>query len=56
MIEVIKHILGLCGEHYHPSVINIFTVGVGSYPVISYIKLNIVNRLQNDTRNRDKNW
>ena len=38
MIEVIKHTLGLCGEHWHP---NIFTA-VASAPVVTtavyYIK------------------
>ena len=38
MVEVIKHIFGFCGEHFHP---NIWTVMAGS-PIIAstvyYIK------------------
>jgi hypothetical protein len=38
MIEVIKHSLGFCGEHWHPNIFTILASGVGILPAISYIK------------------
>lgn len=37
MVEIIKHMLGLCGEHYHPNLFTLLLSGVGSIPILSYI-------------------
>jgi hypothetical protein len=38
MLEILKHSLGLCGEHWHPNIFTILMGGFGSLPVFSYIK------------------
>jgi len=38
MVEVIKHALGLCGEHYHP---NLWTVLIGGFGIGTTIKFAI---------------
>jgi len=47
MLEIIKHSLGLCGEHFHPNIFTILMGGFGSLPVLSYIK--------HKTKSYDKN-
>ncbi len=37
MIEVLKHSLGLCGEHWHPNLFTILLSGLGLYPALNYI-------------------
>ena len=37
MIEVIKHTLGFCGEHWHPNLFTALAGGLGLSPAISYI-------------------
>jgi len=39
MIEVIKHSLGFCGEHWHPNIWTLLLGGVGVGTIYSYIKL-----------------
>jgi len=34
MIEIIKHTLGMCGEHWHP---NVFTIMLSSSPIVSMV-------------------
>jgi hypothetical protein len=38
MLEVVKHTLGMCGEHWHPNIFTFLAAGVASLPGISYIK------------------
>jgi len=37
MIEVIKHSLGLCGEHFHPNIFTLLLGGLGATPAFNYI-------------------
>tara|TARA_B110000879_G_scaffold95544_1_gene130485 strand:+ start:131 stop:280 length:150 start_codon:yes stop_codon:yes gene_type:complete len=37
MIEVLKHSLGLCGEHWHPNIFTFLLSGLGLSPALSYI-------------------
>jgi hypothetical protein len=41
MIEVIKHALGFCGEHYHPNLWTLLIGGVGISSIFSYVRLYI---------------
>lgn len=38
MLEIIKHTLGLCGEHSHPNLFTLFVSGIGFTSIYSYIK------------------
>ena len=38
MVEVIKHALGLCGEHYHP---NLWTLLIGGFGIGTTIKFTV---------------
>jgi hypothetical protein len=38
MIEVIKHTLGICGEHWHPNVITLLAGSPLILSTVSYIK------------------
>jgi hypothetical protein len=46
MGEVLRHALGICGEHWHPNLLNIsaFFVAIGGS--ISYIKLVIKTKIE----------
>lgn len=37
MIEVIKHSLGFCGEHWHPNLFTVLLGGLGISPALNYI-------------------
>jgi len=37
MIEVLKHSLGLCGEHWHPNLFTLLLSGLGLSPALNYI-------------------
>ena len=37
MIEVLKHSLGLCGEHWHPNIFTFLLSGLGLSPALNYI-------------------
>ena len=43
MIEVIKHSLGFCGEHWHPNLFTLLASGFGAVPAFSYIKYKLKN-------------
>lgn len=43
MIEFVKHILGLCGEHWHPNLLTIIASGFGLLPVLEYLKYKYFN-------------
>ena len=38
MVEFIRHALGLCGEHWHPNLLNISLMGFGVGQGFFYIK------------------
>jgi hypothetical protein len=38
MIEIIKHTLGICGEHWHPNVITLFAGSPIILTTVHYIK------------------
>jgi hypothetical protein len=40
MLEIIRHSLGMCGEH-HPDIFTLLMGGFGSLPILSYIKYKI---------------
>lgn len=44
MIEVIKHLTGVCGEHSHPSILTLLASGVGVSGIYSYIKYRYFNK------------
>jgi hypothetical protein len=46
MIEVIKHTLGFCGEHWHPNIFTILASGFGVLPSISYIYYKVIKRYE----------
>ena len=38
MIELVKHALGICGEHWHPNIFTVILVGgLGITPAFNYI-------------------
>ena len=41
MIEFLKHLLGICGEHWHPNIFTILLSGVGFSQIFLYIKFKI---------------
>jgi hypothetical protein len=38
MLEIIRHTLGLCGEHSHPNFLTLLASGIGFTSIYSYIK------------------
>ena len=49
MLEILKHSLGLCGEH-HPNIFTLLIGGLGSLPILSYIKYKIKSYDKNQPR------
>lgn len=41
MIEVLKHSLGICGEHWHPNIFTFILSGFGIAPACNYIYIKI---------------
>ena len=41
MAEILRHISGMCGEHFHPNIWHLLLGGVGVTTILSYISLNI---------------
>ncbi len=37
MVEIIKHSLGFCGEHWHPNLFTLLLSGLGLSPALNYI-------------------
>lgn len=42
MIEVLKHSLGFCGEHWHPNLLTVLAGGLGAAPAITYLRYKLV--------------
>jgi hypothetical protein len=38
MIEFIKHFIGFCGEHWHPSLMTVLMGGTAIIPSFVYVK------------------
>jgi hypothetical protein len=38
MVEIVKHSLGFCGEHWHPNIWTLLLGGFGIGTIYSYIK------------------
>lgn len=41
MVEALKHIFGICGDHWHPNIWTMLAGGFGFVPFFSYIRLRI---------------
>ena len=41
MIEALKHIFGLCGDHWHPNIWTMAAGGFGLVPIFSYLKFKL---------------
>jgi len=41
MAEILRHISGTCGEHFHPNIWHLLLGGVGITTILSYISLYI---------------
>jgi hypothetical protein len=39
MTEILKHTLGLCGEHFHPNIWHLLLGGFGISTISSYVRL-----------------
>jgi len=37
MIELVKHALGFCGEHWHPNIFTVILGGLGAKTAFNYI-------------------
>lgn len=42
MIEVLKHSLGLCGEHWHPNLLTVVAGGLGALPALTFLRYKLV--------------
>jgi hypothetical protein len=38
MMEMLRHLIGFCGEHWHPSLMNVIASGFGFIPAVAYVK------------------
>lgn len=38
MLEFVRHLIGACGEHSHPSLLTLLAGGVGFSTAITYLK------------------
>ncbi len=41
MAEILRHISGMCGEHFHPNIWHLLLGGVGISTIFSYIAIYI---------------
>ena len=41
MAEILRHISGMCGEHFNPNIWHLLLGGVGITTILSYISLYI---------------
>ena len=39
MIEILRHTLGICGEHWHPTIFTVLAGGLGLGHSIQYLRL-----------------
>jgi len=45
-MELLRHLLGLCGEHHHPNLFTILALLFGGTEVLYYIKYKIKTKKQ----------
>ena len=38
MVEVLKHVFGICGEHWHPNVLNLSVIGLVTWSVVKGVR------------------
>ena len=43
MGEFLRHLVGACGEHWHPNLLNISAITVAFAGLISYLKISILS-------------
>jgi len=55
MIEALRHAFGLCGEHWHPNILNISAASLGFVGLSSYIKYKFNILKSYVTWNKNKN-
>ena len=48
MIELVKHALGICGEHWHPNIFTILVGGLGLTPAFNYIYYKLKSYVNKD--------
>ena len=41
MAEILRHISGMCGEHFHPNIWHLLLGGIGISTIFSYIAIYI---------------
>jgi hypothetical protein len=46
MVEIIKHSLGFCGEHWHPNLFTMIASGLGLSPALNYIYFKYIKRYE----------
>ena len=56
MTEIIKHTLGLCGEHFHPNVWTLLLGGVGLSTISSYIRSYIKCKIKQALAYTQNTW
>jgi len=44
MIEIIKHMFGICGEHFHPNIFTFILSGFGISLTLNYIYFKYIKR------------
>mgnify|MGYP001078162768 FL=1 len=48
MIELVKHALGICGEHWHPNIFTVILGGLGITPAFNYIYFKLKSYVNKD--------
>jgi len=56
MVEVIKHALGFCGEHWHPNIWTLLLGGFGLSTIFSYVISYIKCRLNKALAYTQNTW
>tara|TARA_B100000768_G_scaffold152092_1_gene147594 strand:- start:300 stop:485 length:186 start_codon:yes stop_codon:yes gene_type:complete len=56
MVEIIKHALGVCGEHYHPNLWTLLLGGVGLSTIFSYVRLYIKCKIKQALAYTQNTW
>ena len=49
-MEIIRHISGMCGEHFHPNIFTFILSGFGSAPIFSYIYIKLKSYGESQSR------
>lgn len=46
MIEIVRHTLGFCGDHWHPNLFTVIAGGLGFLPGFNYIYFKYIKRYE----------